>query len=167
MKNCPRCNANMDDNAMFCHNCGLQFAQNQPEQNTYAQPNQAPVPPVPTVSNPYDHTAEFSAEEVSEGKLFAMLMYLTSIIGIIVALLAKKSNNSAYLAFHLKQAMKVFICQTLLGIGAGLLAWTCIAPFAAAVCVIIVLVLQIICFFKTAANKSIEVPIIRSIGFLN
>ena len=165
MKNCPRCNTNLDDSAMFCTTCGLQFtnAQEQPAQNTYAQQN-APMPVA--VVNPYDHTAEFSAEDVAENKLYAMLIYLTSIIGIIIALLVQKNKDSAYLSFHIKQNLKIGIVQTLLSIATAILYWTCIAGVVGGVCLIITLVVQFICFFKTSANKSIEVPIIRSFGFL-
>lgn len=42
MKNCPRCNAQMEDNAVFCQNCGFSVAQQaepqaqQPQYNRYA-----------------------------------------------------------------------------------------------------------------------------------
>ena len=168
MKNCPRCNANLDDNAMFCTTCGLQFAnpQEQPAQNTYTQPNPAAAYPVATTVNPYDHTAEFSAEDVAENKLYAMLLYLTSVIGVIIALLVQKNKDSAYLSFHIKQTLKIVIVQTLLSLATAVLYWTCIAGIAGGVCLIITLVVQFICFFKTSANKSIEAPIIRSLGFL-
>ena len=180
MKNCPRCNANLDDNAMFCTTCGLQFAnpQEQPAQNTYTQPNPAAAYPVAATVNPYDHTAEnsavwsygftaeFSAEDVAENKLYAMLLYLTSVIGVIIALLVQKNKDSAYLSFHIKQTLKIVIVQTLLSLATVVLYWTCIAGIAGGVCLIITLVVQFICFFKTSANKSIEAPIIRSLGFL-
>ncbi len=168
MKNCPRCNANLDDNAMFCTTCGLQFAnpQEQPAQNTYAQPNQAPGYPMPAVANPYDHTAEFSPEDVADNKLYAMLLYLTSILGIIVAVLVQKNKNSAYLEFHIKQNIKVLIIQSLIALIMGILWITFIAPMAGMICIIITLVVQVIGFFNTASNKSVELPIIRSFGFL-
>ena len=168
MKNCPRCNANLDDNAMFCTTCGLQFAnpQEQPAQNTYTQPNPAAAYPVAATVNPYDHTGEFSAEDVAENKLYAMLLYLTSVIGVIIALLVQKNKDSAYLSFHIKQTLKIVIVQTLLSLATAVLYWTCIAGIAGGVCLIITLVVQFICFFNTSANKSIEAPIIRSLGFL-
>ena len=168
MKNCPRCNSNLDDNAMYCTACGLQFAppQEQPAQNTYTQQEPAPGYPVPAAVNQYDHTAEFSAEEVADNKLYAMLIYLTSILGIIVAVLIQKNKNSAYLEFHIKENIKLLIIETLIALATGLLSWTCIASIAGGVCLVIAIVVQLIGFFKTAGNKSIEVPIIRSFGFL-
>lgn len=178
MKNCPKCNAQLNDDAAFCTNCGNAFQPQQPQQqyqqqnNTYVNNNQYPngVPypqqPVPVV-NPYDHTAEFSPEDVHDNKLFALLCYLTSFVGIIVALLAKKSNDSAYLSFHIKQALKIAITEFMVTFIAALLCWTCIIPFAAGVVAIIIVVVTIISFINTCANKSIEVPIIRNLTFLN
>ena len=53
-----------------------------------------------------------------------------------------------------------------LGVIGAVLSWTCIFAIAAAVCEVIVLVCNYICLFKSLANKSIEIPIIRSLGFL-
>lgn len=165
MKNCPRCNAQMEDNAVFCQNCGFSTAQQpepQPQQQQYNQYAAAPMPAV----NPYDHTAEFSAEDVSENKLLAAVIYVSSILGIIVALIAQSSRKSKYLDFHIKQGLKSFVVMFFLGVIGAVLSWTCIFPIAAVVCEVIVLVCNYICLFKSLANKSIEIPIIRSLGFL-
>lgn len=167
MKNCPRCNAQMEDNAVFCQNCGFSTAQQpepqpQPQQQQYNQYAAAPMPAV----NPYDHTAEFSAEDVSENKLLAAVIYVSSILGIIVALIAQSSRKSKYLDFHIKQGLKSFVVMFFLVVIAAILSWTCIVPIAAGVCEVIVLVCNYICLFKTLANKSIEIPVVRSLGFL-
>ena len=47
--------------------------------------------------DPFDHTSEFSAKDVSDNKVMAMLMYLMGTIGIIIALLA--GTNSPYVGF--------------------------------------------------------------------
>ena len=173
MKNCPKCNSLLQNEAMFCTNCGTPIQQPQQAQNQYnAQPNNAQMPNQPpyvqqvTAYDPYDHTADFDENDVRENKTFALLMYLTSIIGVIIALLVNKTQDSAYLKFHIKQVLNIFIIETLVSVLSALLCWTCIAPFAGAVCVIILLVVTAICFVKTAQNKSIEAPIIRSFKFL-
>lgn len=168
MKNCPRCNTNLDDSAMFCTTCGLQFTapQEQSAQNTYTHQNPAPGYPMPVAVNQYDHTAKFSSEEVADNKLYAMLVYLTGILGLIIAVLVQKTKNSAYLEFHIKQNVKVLVIQSLIALIMAVLWITFIAPIAGMVCLIITFVLQIIGFFNTASNKSVEIPIIRSFGFL-
>ena len=161
MKNCPRCNAQMEDNAVFCQNCGFSVAQQAEPQAQQPQYNQYAAAPAPVVDQ-YDHTAEFSAEDVSENKLLAAVIYVSSILGII----AQSSRKSKYLDFHIKQGLKSFVVMFFLGVIGAVLSWTCIFAIAAAVCEVIVLVCNYICLFKSLANKSIEIPVIRSLGFL-
>lgn len=167
MKNCPNCNASMPDDAVFCSNCG-KSADNANQFNNYAQPqNNAYSQPVAPVVNQYDHTSEFSPEDVHNNKLFALLVYLMGIVGVVIALLAKKSSDSPYLSFHIKQALKILITEAIVTVLTMFLFWTCIVAIAGGVAAITIVVLNIICFIQTCRNKSIEVPIIRSIGFLN
>ena len=156
MKNCPVCNAQLNDEAAFCTQCGTPLRDGQgPEaqaapqsegnpapgaapQAAYQPPQQNPAQAAPYV-DPYDHTKEFSAQDISDNKVFAMLMYLTGWIGIIIALLASK--ESRYVAFHLRQALKIEVVG-------------------------ILLVLRIISFFQICSGKAKEPAIIRSLGFL-
>ncbi|MGN0502226.1 MAG: zinc-ribbon domain-containing protein [Ruminococcus sp.] len=169
MKTCPKCNAQLADDAMFCTNCGASF-QNpnpQPQQNVYqTNAQQTYAQPVAPVVNVYDHTAEFDPQDVHENKIFAILCYIMGIIGVIVALLARSSVKSPYLSFHIKQALKITITTVLLGFISVLLCWTCIVPIAGWVCIVILEVVSIICFFQTCFNKSVEAPIVRSLPFL-
>lgn len=162
MKNCPKCNAQLNDDAMFCVNCGAQIGANpNPQQNAYAQP----MPTAPVVSST-DHTAEFSPAEVADNKLFAALIYALSIVGVVIALLANLNNKSAYLKFHIKQGLKLFITNMIVTVASLVLCWTFIVPFAGAICSLIILVVDVICFVQTLRNKSVEPPIISGLGFL-
>ena len=163
MKTCPKCNTQLSDDAMFCTNCGTSFQNANPQQQQNAYQNTQPVAPVVNV---YDHTAEFDVQDVHDNKIFAILCYIMGIIGVIVALLARSSVNSPYLSFHIKQSLKISITTVLLGFISGILCWTCIVPIAGFVCIVILEVVSIICFFQTCSNKSVEAPIVRSLPFL-
>ncbi len=123
------------------------------------------MPTAPVVSST-DHTAEFSPAEVADNKLFAALIYALSIVGVVIALLANLNNKSAYLKFHIKQGLKLFIANMIVTVASLVLCWTFIVPIAGAVCAIILVVVQIICFIQTLRNKSVEPPIISGLGFL-
>lgn len=115
--------------------------------------------------DPKDHTAEFTPQDISEHKVFAMLPYLLGTIGIIIALLAAK--DSKYIMFHVREALKLTVCTVLVGIITAVLCWTVIVPIAGAVCAIILLVVKIICFFQVCSGKAKEAAIISSFGFLH
>ena len=150
MKFCPNCGTQMEDNAAFCPTCG-------------AQPTAAPNGVYAPV-DPYDHTAEFDRKDISDNKVYAMLVYLMGTIGIIIALLA--AQNSRFVAFHVRQALKIVAVNLLMTIVALVLCWTIIVPIAAGVMAVVFWVIKIICFFQICSGKAKEPAIIRSLGFL-
>ena len=167
MKVCPICHSQVSDESNYCTMCGNRITDDvqpvpyQPPvyQNAYQQPvYQQPV------YNPYDHTAEFEAADVAQNKIYAMIMYLLSAVGIIIALLGAK--DSAYVQFHLRQNLKFLIVETLLTLCAAVLFFTIIVPIAAGVCVVIVEIIRVIAFFQVCGGKAKEPAIIRSLGFL-
>lgn len=150
MKTCPKCGAQMEDQAMFCANCGANYS------NPYA--TAAPVVPE------WDHTAEFDPKDVSDNKVIAMLVYLLGIIGILIALIG--SSNSPYVSFHVRQSLKFVVIETLVGLASVVLFWTFIVPIAATIFLIVLLVVKIICFVSICMGEAKEPVIIRSFGFL-
>ena len=150
MKFCPNCGTQMEDNAAFCPQCG-------------AQPNAAPNTTYAPV-DPYDHTAEFDPQDISDHKAYAMLVYLMGTIGIIIALLA--AQNSRFVAFHVRQALKIVAVNLLMMIATAVLFWTLIVPIAAGVMAVVLWVIKIICFFQICSGKAKEPAIIRSLGFM-
>lgn len=157
MKICPKCGAQLDDSAVFCSGCGMQF---QAPQSSYTPPQQPYTAPV----MPYDHTAEFDPKDVSENKVIAMLVYLLGVVGIIIALLI--GDSSPYAGFHLRQALKFVVIETLTGLVAALLCWTIIVPLAAGIFMVVLWVIKIICFFQICDGKAVEPAIIRNFNFL-
>ncbi len=116
------------------------------------------------VADPYDHTAEFTAKDISDNKVIAMLVYLLGTMGIIIALLG--AHSSPYAAFHVRQALKFTVIYVLMGIITVFLCWTLIVPLAALLAILVLFVVKIICFFSICKGQAKEPPIIRSFGFL-
>ncbi len=196
MKFCPSCGAQAADDAVFCGECSAQFPvyqqaapQNNQNFNTqqggyqqqgsyqqqggyqqqgsyqpqggYQQGGYQQQP----MYNPYDHTAEFDPKDISDNKVISMLVYLLGAVGIIIALLSQ--NNSAYVAFHLRQALKIVAVQVITTIFAALTSILILPLIAAPIVMLVLLVVKIICFFQICQGKAIEAPIIRNLKFLS
>ena len=160
MKVCPNCqNPNVADDAVACPSCGATFVV--PQGNTQV-PQQAPVQ---KTADQFDHTAEFDAKDIADNKLYAMLIYALGLAGIIVALL--KKDDSAYLAFHLKQGLKLLVVSSVLTVVTTVLCWTFIVPIVASIALVGVLVLQVMLFIDVCNNKAKEPYLIRNIKFLD
>lgn len=189
---CSNCGTNNRDGSDFCMNCGMSLApqqaaqqdqqvqSQQPQQNQQSQQGQysnqyggqgqynggyaGGYSQNNVYTDPYNHNGEFDKADISKNKVFAMLPYLTGWIGVIVALIA--SRESKYVGFHVRQALKLSVTKTLLGIIALVLCWTIIAPIVAGVMIVILWVVQIISFFSVCSGNAVEAPIVRGLGFL-
>lgn len=184
MKVCPKCNSQLADDAMFCTSCGAQLGgsaqepqpnpqveqqnqqYNQQVNQQFNQQQQNPyyAQPIAPAYDPFDYTAEFDAKDISDNKVFAMAAYLLGLLGIIIALLA--SHDSKFARFHVNQALKFTIINILIMICAIFLCWTIIVPIAAGIMSLVLLVIEIICFFQVCSGKAKEAPILRSLKFL-
>ena len=151
MKFCPNCHLTYDDTANVCGQCGgpLQVI---PQQVPQAQP----------AYDPTDHTAEFNPRDISDNKVFAMLPYLMSFIGVIIALLAAPS--SPFTMFHVRQGLKISVTSILVTIVGAIIPF--LGWLAAGICAIVILVVEIICFFRVCKGQAKEPPIIKNLGFL-
>ncbi len=182
MKICPNCHNPLEDNITFCPNCGTnvgaqpqnpqpqnpQPPQNPPQQymqQPYGQQQYAQRPQyTPPMPDPFDHTSQFTPEDVSENKLLAMLVYVIGAVGIVIALLAGK--DSAYAKFHARQGMKIVLLETICTLATAVLFWTFLVPLAGGVCIAILFVVRIISFCQVCSGKAVEPYIVRSFTFL-
>lgn len=181
MKVCKQCGAQVQDNASFCTKCGAKIEQaeaggqtgQQANQQMGQQPggmnqnvymNQGGYQQQYRVVDPYDHTAEFDAKDISDNKVVAMLVYLMGTIGIIIALLA--SSSSPYAAFHVRQALKFTVLNILAGIVMLIFFWTVVIPIAGALFMLVLWVCRIIAFFSICKGNAKEPYIVRSFNFL-
>lgn len=164
MKICQNCNSQLEDNAIFCPNCGANVTNaNGAYNNSYVKQPQY-YNAQQNETNQYDHTSEFEEKDISENKVTAMLIYLLGAFGIIIALLA--AQRSPYTEFHLRQGLKFVAVNAILYVMLFLFCWTVIVPFFCLVMYVILCVVKIICFFQICSGKAKEPAIIRSLGFL-
>ena len=145
MKYCSNCGAELNNDATKCEACGAAVAG-------------------VVMAEEWDHTAEFDSEDIEKNKIFALLCYLTSIIGIALVFLGAK--DSPYAMYHAKQAIKLEVSAALALLAGTFLCWTCIAPVAAMILLIIICVLEIICIFQVFFGYAKEPWLIRSFKFL-
>lgn len=159
MKNCCNCGTPLEDDATFCPNCGTPYSA------PGAQPS---VPPDPGYTArqmiPYDHTGEFTTQDISYNKVICMCIYLLSAVGVFIALLA--SGSSPYIAFHIRQALKITVCEVLIVMISLVLAISVIVPIVGTVMLLILFVVRIVCFVQICGGKAIEPAIVRDLGFL-
>ena len=121
-----------------------------------------------------DHSAEFSAKDISENKVSAIAAYLLGPIGIIIALLL--ARDSAYTAFHVRQSLKITICSVLLELFAAVFALFGMIPLVGIIFRIIlvltsvawfgVLILRLIAIAQVSSGEAREPVIIGNFTFL-
>ncbi len=146
-----------------------QFTNPQPDmqqnfnQQPFGQQNfQQPQYQQPYVSyDPSDHTGEFDPQDIADNRLFAVLTYFfTCVAAILVGIYVKES---AFVKFHIKNAIRFFIAQILVVL---LLIIPFLGWIAAIICSIILFVVKIIAIVWAFQGKAKDIPIIGSIGFL-
>ncbi len=170
---CANCGANIPDGTAVCPQCGKPLAVpgSGPAPGPGPAPGSGPAPgpepgqPVyPVQSDMFDHTAEMDPRDIAENKVIAMLPYLTSLLGVIIcALLCRESK---FANFHVRQSLKLTVCELLVAIFSAVLCWTCIVPVAGGICSIIILVLDIMGVVYVGKGQAKELPIVRGLKFL-
>ncbi|MCR5590103.1 MAG: zinc ribbon domain-containing protein [Lachnospiraceae bacterium] len=145
----------------FCSNCGREI----PEGATACPSCGASiVTEVATVETNWDHTEDFDAQDISDNKVYALSAYVFSFLGIILChILAKESP---YAQFHAREALKLDLVTVVVYILSVFFCWTCIAPVAGAVVILILAVVRVICFIQVCKGQAKEPWLIRSIAFL-
>ena len=151
MKICANCGAQLDESNSFCTVCGAPL-----EESVSAVPE--------TAESTAEHTSENEESDLARNKIFGILVYVASLLGIIVALLA--APDSPFVRFHVRQAVKLTICEAIVALACLLLAWTFVVPIAGAVAGVVLLVVNIICLVNACKGLTKEPPIVKNIGFL-
>lgn len=145
---CSNCGKEIPEGANVCPDCGTAVAS-------------APV----AVVDPWDHTSEFDAKDISDNKVYALSAYVFSILGVILChVLAKESP---YAQFHAREALKIDLVSIVVYLISAFFCWTCIVPVVGAVLILILLVVNVIAFVQVCKGQAKEPWLIRSIGALH
>lgn len=183
MKRCSACNMLCEDYAIVCSRCGQRFAADEKrEAREYqsGQPEQRRAFSY-TSENMFNHTGEFSPQEISREKPLAMLVYLGGILGIGFGLL---KSDSKYIQFHVRQALKYKILTMLVrflflpllllfmtiggamqqmdGVSIVFLVFIILYFMYA----LMMFVFKIISFVWVCQGKAVEALLVRHIGFM-
>lgn len=145
----------------FCSNCGKEF----PEGATICPSCGAAFKPNAVVVSPWDHTAEFEAQDISDNKVYALSAYLFSFFGVIMCHILAKA--SPFAQFHAREAMKLDVVSVVVFILSMFFFWTCLIPVAGIVISLILFVVRIISFVQVCRGEAKEPWLIRSMGALH
>lgn len=169
MKTCPNCRHEAEDQALYCPVCGTVLDAlghiEMPFRSVLTPPPVTACEPIAEIPSAYDHTAEYSVEDIAENKVLCMSIYLLDAVGIIIALLM--APHSPYTRFHLLQSLKFTVLEALVMIVSALLCWTVLVPILGALAILLLLAFKLTCFVDVCRGKAVESPILRGIRFLN
>ncbi|WP_329886054.1 zinc ribbon domain-containing protein [Pseudoramibacter faecis] len=75
--------------------------------------------------NPYDHTADYGPQEISDNKVICMMIYLFPLAGLIIALLADRASDArtSYIGFHIRQEIKLDVFSILVSLVTLVVTW--------------------------------------------
>ena len=151
MKNCPSCGNQCRDNDEFCQVCGARLTPAAggaaPEGQTFKDKA------YDAFNNTADTTADYSPEDISSNKVFAILSYFGLLF--LVAIIA--APNSKFAKFHANQGLVLFIADLIICAVAVIpfIGWI-VSSVGGVAC----LVLSIIGIINAAQGNAKELPII-------
>ena len=167
MAKCPKCNAELADDAKFCTACGekVEAAAQAPQTIPEAPKTEAEAPKAETaaasataaasstlqdLNNTPDITDQFDAADINDNKVMAILCYLGWLI--LIPLIASKSR---YVKFHANQGLILFI--------AGFLS---IIPLVGWVISIVAFILAILGIINAVNGRAKQLPIIGKFSLI-
>ena len=110
---CPRCGAQVAENAKFCNACGAAL---DTAQTTAGDPKFT-VDSLKDLNNTADSTAEFDPADVEKNKVLCIFSYLGLLF--LIPLLA--CQNSKFARYHVNQGLLLFITNAVLSIITGVI----------------------------------------------
>lgn len=139
---------------------------NEKEKAPEGQPNPE-VPesqPAPSPIPPAGAEPALTPQEIEEGKVFAILSYALSIIGLPFFLVPLIMRNNEFSLYHAKQCLMIWLAGIAVGIAGGILTFICIGPIVWIVGYIFLLVISIIGLINAAQGQMKPLPLIGKWG---
>lgn len=149
MKICKSCGNHLDDGAKFCPACGSKLENS--SESSAAQTKFEEF--VDDFTNTADTSAEYTAEDVANNKLMAILAYLSLLF--LVPLLAAK--ESPFARYHTNQGVILFIIHT---VGVLLTQIPEVGWIVGAIISVFTTVLTIIGILNAYNGKAKELPLV-------
>lgn len=159
---CKCCGNDIGEN-MVCPYCGA--TQESEQQNSYASANSSTIPnpadPIGSEQFNQDEKAkEISPEEISDGKVMAILSYLGCLM--LIPLFAGRKNK--FSKFHLNQGLVLLVSNVILSAVVNCIPK--IGPILAIFASIAILIFEIIGIVNAATGKVKELPLIGKIKII-
>lgn len=149
MAYCPKCGAKVEEGTSFCPNCGAKLNASGAGKTDFTED-------LKKLADTPDTTANYSAADISNNKLMAVLCYL-GILWLIPFLAAKESP---FVKYHLNQGLLVLI----LGLIVAAISWI---PLIGWLCGVVVFALAIIGIVNAVNGKAQELPVIGRFKLLS
>jgi len=147
---CPKCGTKLEDGTSFCPNCGARIDTERSASKTDFSEDLKKLADTP------DTTANYSAADISNNKVMAILCYL-GILWLIPFLTAKESP---FVKYHLNQGLTLLI----LGLIVAVISWI---PVIGWLCGVVVFALAIIGIVNVVNGKAQELPVIGRFKLLS
>lgn len=135
----------------------------QEPQSTPQAPQSEPVVPV-APPEPVETGASIDAKEIEEGKAFAVLSYVLSLIGLPFFLVPLIMRNNAFALFHAKQCLILWLAGLVVSVATVILSFVCIGLILGPVAGIALLVLCIIGLIGASKGEVNTLPLIGKYG---
>ena len=151
---CPKCGAEVEENAKFCNACGEKLAA-----DTASDAVNNATAAVANLNNTKDSTADFDAKDIADNKVLSLFAYL----GILFLIPLVAAPNSKYARFHANQGLVLFLASIIISVVAVIpfLGW--IVGFVGGIASFVFSILGIV---NAVTGKAKELPIIGKFNIL-